>query len=359
MWLKRKLLMKFKSLSQMNDVKLPICYQAVVLEAYHKNIVRAMLSLRVVEKRIDFLPADKVLVKIDAATCNPSDIAFMQSSYQVVKKLPAIPGFEASGRILAVGKNIAAEGLLGKRVSCFSQSDESGTWAEYALLGTHEFLVHDQQLTLQQSTGFFVNPFTAFGLFELVQNHKSKAVVINAAGSVLAVWLSYFAKQKGIKTIGIVRKKETAEKLSGQYWDKVFVSNDENFGRDFRQYVHEFESLVAFDAVGAEMTGQLVNSLPVGSIVVVYGGLSGKFIEKIDPLSLIFREITLKGFNLNYWLKHAPAEKVNQVANEIAGLFIKGQIKTKVQIEVGMQDIVKGLRTYLGDMSAGKILIRF
>jgi NADPH2:quinone reductase len=44
-----------------------------------------------------------VLIKIECSPLNPMDLSFIKGSYSSVKKLPATPGFEASGTVVASG----------------------------------------------------------------------------------------------------------------------------------------------------------------------------------------------------------------------------------------------------------------
>lgn len=343
----------------MSQLTFPLKYKAIELASYQPNIVRAMLSLRLVEKQLQQLEENEVLIKIDAASCNPSDIAFLQGNYNVVKPLPATPGFEASGRIIALGSNINEQALLGKRVACFTQAVDSGTWSEYIVLKSGQFILHDQKLSVSESAGFFVNPFTAYGMIELALEKQATAIVVNAAGGVLASYLQVFAKQFGMKTIGIVRNEETARLLFSNGWTDVLISSDEAFEDKLKQTAFNYPASIAFDAVGGEFTGLLVRCLPNNATIVVYGGLSNKVIGDIYPLSLIFGEQIIRGFNLNHWLKRASNEKLQLATKTISEMMIEGKIENKVQIEVNASEVARGLKQYLGNMSAGKMLIRF
>lgn len=45
----------------------------------------------------------QVLIKVDSAPINPSDIAFLHGSYSSNKKFPTVPGFEGSGTVIQSG----------------------------------------------------------------------------------------------------------------------------------------------------------------------------------------------------------------------------------------------------------------
>jgi NADPH:quinone reductase len=338
---------------------LPLTYNAIELPAYNANVLRAILGLHVVEKRIEELPADSLLIRLDAAPCNPSDIAFLIGGYNVVKPLPAIPGFEGTGTVVAAGAESQARSLIGKRVSCFSQSATYGTWAEYIVLNINQIIPVDERLSIEQAAVFFVNPFTAFGLFEMAQAKKSKAILINAAGGRVAEIMHAFARKHEIKTLGIVRKSKTADSLIQKGWDSVLVSTEENFKDSLQKKITEMCIDIAFDAVGGELTGLIAGCLPEDGELIVYGGLSGREIGGIGSIPLIFRELRIIGFNLNKWFLRAGSQKIAEASLLLTEMLLSGDIESPVSIQVKPEEIIKGLKHYLGSMSEGKMLLRF
>ncbi|HOI33565.1 MAG TPA: alcohol dehydrogenase catalytic domain-containing protein, partial [Bacteroidales bacterium] len=193
--------------------ELPTSYTAIEHALDQANVVKAMLGLKPVTKKLRNPEPDELLLKMEAASINPSDIAFLQGNYQIKKNLPTVPGFEGSGRIVATGHLLDAKKWLGKRVSCFTQQDKDGSWAEYFYAKPSEVLLIDERLDSAQATTFFVNPFTAWGLCEIALLRESKTIVVNAAGSRLASFLYQLASMHQIEVIGVVRKQSTVEQL--------------------------------------------------------------------------------------------------------------------------------------------------
>ena len=343
----------------MTSITLPLTYKAIELPAYNANVVRAMLGLHIVEKTITQISDNHLLVKMQAASCNPSDIAFIQGGYNIFKSVPCVPGFEGTGIIAAVGAGLSADHWIGKRVSCFTQEDSDGTWAEYLIIKPGQLIQIDEALTIDQAACFFINPFTAFGLFETAIQRKAQAIVINAAGSRVSDVLFALAKKNHIKTIGIVRRQQTMESLIKKGFDKVLLTSGESFDENLRIVMQEFDSCVVYDAVGGEQTGIIANCLPANSEIVVYGGLSGKPVSGIDSMQLIFKKLTVSGFNLNEWMNNAESAKIEQTKNMLTSMIISEEIKIPINIHISIDEIVKGIRSYLGAMSDGKMLIHF
>ncbi len=57
-----------------------------------------------------------MLIKVEAAVINPSDIYMMQGNYDGKFKYPLTPGSEGSGTVIASGGGPLAWYLVGKRV---------------------------------------------------------------------------------------------------------------------------------------------------------------------------------------------------------------------------------------------------
>src|SRR2546426_2021706 len=74
----------------------------------------------------------QVLVRIAAAPCNPADLYYVEGRYGIDRPLPATPGFEGAGEVVATGGGLLARWLAGKRVACGGH-ECTGTWAQYCV----------------------------------------------------------------------------------------------------------------------------------------------------------------------------------------------------------------------------------
>jgi len=329
--------------------------KSITLPTYNKNIIRAMLGLKVSNIQLPQPGDDDVIIKIHAAPVNPSDIAFIQGIYNVVKPLPAIPGFEASGKVVDAGKNVSE--LIGKSVSCFVQDDRSGTWSEYVVANKDDIILLKDKMDMDQAACFTVNPFTAYGMFEIALMRESKAIIQNASGGQVASFIRMMAVENDIKVIDIVRKKESAEKLISDGAKYVLIESDDDFQDSLKNLVTQLNATVAFDAVGGNLSGMMYNVMPADSELVVYGGLSGKPITDIDVMEVIFNNKIVSGFNLMDWKAELDEGKFEEISEKLQDKFIAGDYKTSIRESYLLDDIVAGLRSYISNMSSGKVLI--
>ncbi len=327
---------------------------AIILNEYNPNLVRAILGLKISKRELRELNGNEVLIRMEAAPCNPSDIAFIRGGYNIKKKLPAVPGFEGAGVVVKTGDNV--QSLSGKRVSSFSQSDADGTWAEYFISKAEDCIVIKDGLNFEQAASLSINPFTAYGLVEMALNNNCSAIIQNAGGGQIAAFIRTLADLKGLQTINIVRKEESVNSLKAAGVSHVLDSSRINFKEELKTLAFQLNATMAFDAVGSEQTGILLQAMPPRAKVVLYGGLAGGLIGGIEPFDIIFRDKKLIGFNLTDWKSAKSKADFEKITSQLQEWMIGGVLKSQIQAIFKLDEFVNGLRTYIKSMSAGKIL---
>ena len=65
------------------------------------------------------------------------------------------------------------------------------------------------------------------------------------------------------------------------------------------------------------------------------------------------------GFDLNVWFACSNPQTLNEASELLTNLILSQKVLNPVGIQVSLNELVKGLRHYLGAMSEGKMLIRF
>jgi NADPH:quinone reductase-like Zn-dependent oxidoreductase len=337
-------------------LQIPKKMRAVVLPDYNGNIIRAMRSLEVKEVETPTPQKNEILIKVHASPCNPSDIAFIQKKYNVIKSTPIVPGFEGSGVVVGTGST-EIEDIIGKKVSFFTQRDINGPWAEYFIATKDEIILIEEGIDMDQASCMFVNPFTAYFMVQLVLKEKAKSVIINAANGQIGTFIRSLLKKGNVKVINIVRKEEHIEQLKNSGEKYVLDSTNEKFTDNLNKLANELKSTIAFDAVGGEQTGTIFNAMPENSTVYVYGGLSGKPAGGFDVMDIIFKNKKISGYNVNDFINSQPYN-LTSLSLPIQEEIKTGTIKTNIQKIFSLEEVQSGLRHYITNMSSGKILFK-
>jgi NADPH:quinone reductase-like Zn-dependent oxidoreductase len=340
----------------MSTATIPQKMKAVVLVEYNTNLSRVLRNLQVIEKDLRPLHDDEVLVKMMAAPCNPSDIAFFRGMYNIIKPLPAVAGFEGTGTVVAAGKDQKAIDLLRKRVSCFNKDDGDGTWAEYFITIPENCIRVRDELDTHQAACLAINPLTGYALTESAQRYGSKTVINTAAAGRTGEFIRTFAKEKDLKLINLVRKDEHIVMLKNAGEEYVLNIHADDFQDHLTKLSHDLKANTALDALGGEWTGKIIQAMPEGSQLILYGGLSGQYLANINVLEIIFRQKTITGFNLIDWIKDIGPVRHDQILSDIQELMINGTIRIRIQKTFKLEEVVRGLLQYAGHLSDGKIL---
>ena len=154
----------------------------------------------------------EVLIKVECAVLNPSDLYMMQGDYNGHFEYPIAPGNEGSGTVIENGGGLLGWRLVGKRVAFSRQAERGGqftkhgAYAEYCVTNAYQCSVLDDNIPWEQGACSFVNPLTAVGLLDKCKEYKARAVIQNGAASQLGRMLIKCFKQEGIPMINIVRR---------------------------------------------------------------------------------------------------------------------------------------------------------
>ena len=340
----------------MNTV--PSQMRAVLLEQYQEDVADAIEGLKVVERPVPSLRRGQVLVRIEASPCNPSDLLLLKGKYGVLKMLPCVPGWEGAGTVVASGGGWLAGWLKGKPVACGGQDDRDGTWAEFFVADARTCIPLKRGLSVEQASSMIVNPLTAMGLLDVARRAGHRAAVHTAGASQLGRMLLAMAAESNFPVIHVVRRYAQAELLRSLGAEHVLNSSDESFADQFQSKCSAVNATAAFEAVAGDMSGTVINLMPPGSTVYVYGALSEEPCGNIDPIELILRDKMVTGFYLGKWLSSRGLLGILRATAQVQRMLIDGRIATEVQRVLLLDEVVDGLKQYVNNMTHGKVLLK-
>ncbi len=299
---------------------------------------------------------DEVLVRMKAAPVNPSDLARLRTADKEYDLNTFIPGIEGSGTIVAAGKGILPHLWMGKRVACSSEYPASGTWAEYMVTKAGNCFPLSSKVDNEQGSMSLVNPLTALAFFEIIKQERHKAIINNAAASALGRMVELLGNKNKIPVINIVRSQKQAETLKNSGSGYVLDSSATTFIYDLGQLSHNLKATIMFDSVCSPELGKMIAVLPAGSSVIIYGNLSGEEQIFIKPVSLIYNNIKLSGFYLGSRAKENGLLK-NIINLRHVSRLMRNDLKIRIQGRFPIDRAQEAVDTYLGNMSAGKVLL--
>jgi NADPH:quinone reductase-like Zn-dependent oxidoreductase len=215
-----------------------------------------------------------------------------------------------------------------------------------------------KELSLEQGATALANPITALAMIDEARREGHRAIVQTAAAGQLGRMIFGVANEAGMPTVNVVRRQAQADALRELGAAHVLVSERADFSDQLARACKEVQATVAFDAVGGEMTGLLAGALPDRSSVWVYGALSGRPCGGIDPMGLAFRHLTVRGFEIDGWLKDAGLFRSFMLALKAQRMVASGAVSTVVARRLGLDGARDGLLAYADSMSEGKVLLQ-
>lgn len=305
----------------------------------------------------------QLLVKVDCAIINPSDVIFMSGMnlFGAPSVYPFTPGWEGAGTIVEVGAQHAEKGLVGKRVGFMRHKEQGmtigGCMAEYAVTDINSVIPLRDETTLEQGVALFVNPLSALCLVDRCEVLKAQSVVITAAASQLGRMLFKLLVKKGIKPICVVRRQEQVDFLKSELQAEFVVnSSDADYPTMMGEVCKQLNPTVCLECIAGDSVGEMLSYLGFGSTCILYGGLSGQPAGKINPLMFLGKNQTVESFLLPYYLMKIP-ERIPDFYKTVE-LMCTTDLKTEVNKRFGFHQIDEALKFYNENQTAGKVLLR-
>ena len=220
---------------------------------------------------------NQVLVKMEAAPINPSDLAILagaadleNAEYSAGKyvakmpepfnagskarhglKLPA--GNEGAGTVVATGDGDKAKALIGQRVACVP----GNAYSQYCIAEAAMCLPLGDYSAEHGASGF-VNPMTALGFVENAKMDSQNAILHTVGASNLGQMLTRICKEDGIGLVNIVRKEDQVALLNELESTHVVNSSDDDFMNQLRSAIDDTDAFYGFDPIGG---GKSVDSV--------------------------------------------------------------------------------------------------
>ncbi|MAR09212.1 MAG: zinc-binding dehydrogenase [Blastopirellula sp.] len=337
--------------------QLPSHMQAVLASEHGGNVQDAIRHLTLGELPVPVPQRGEVLVKIEAAPCNPSDLIFLQGLAGETHSEAAVPGWEGAGKVVASGGGWLANWLRNRRVACAAPRGKNGTWAEYMIARATDCIPLRTKLRYRQAASLIINPLSAIGLLSVARASGHHAAVSTAAASQLGRMLVMLSQQQRFPMLHIVRRATQVDQLHSLGAEHVLNSSATGFYGQLAKACRELKVTCALDAIAGTETGKLLKVLPRDADVIVYGALSSEPCGQIDPVELIYHGKRIDSFYLNRWIRKQGTLRMLRHVYRIQNMMLAGKIQTQIQREAGFVDLRQALEQYVSEMSLGKVLL--
>lgn len=330
---------------------LPATYRKIMATRLTSDFKEA---IELVEVPMPQPKAGEVLIRNKYAGINASVGLYTAGLYPNVPPPPFEVATEATGEVVAVGKEVTTL-KPGDQVMTMG-----GGFGEYQVAkAKHAFRIPQAS---PEITSFMVSALTASISLEQVGEMKSgETVLVTAAAGGTGQFAVQLAKLAGNHVIGTCSSDEKVTLLKDLGCDRVINYNTEDLRQVLKTEYPGGVNLV-YESVGRKTFDTCVNALALHGRLVIIGFVS-EYVNGMENITgpriyskLLYKSASLRGFFIFHFQKHYASHLAR-----LLELYSSGQLKARVEpVEFKGLDAVKPAYDYLhSGKSSGKVLITY
>ncbi len=296
---------------------------------------------------------DETLVEVVAFPINPSDLLRIEGKHRFRPTFPAQPGSESVARVLSVGASVTTVKPGDIVVPTAGES-----WVQRRTLPASSLLSVDPKADPRQLSVLRGLPGTAWYMLE---DHGPREpgswVLQTAANSGVGVSLATLARDRGLKSVNIVRRPDAMAAVKNAGGDVVLLDEPlDTLAERVLAATGGARPKACFDAVAGSITRAIAACLADHAPIAVYGVLSGKPCE-ITPQQLIFQNISMVGYSLPASIARRTPEVVRRDYMALSRLVADGRLHVPILATYPLAAMATALRHAAQGGRDGKILV--
>jgi len=319
------------------------------------------MELSLVTTSIPKPGADEVIVRIEAAPINPSDLGLLLAnadwshttlsgtaqhpivtaaiSANAVQAMAArldisMPvGNEGAGVVVEGGSSPGAQALVGKTVAVLG----GAMYSQYRSVNVNQCLVLPEGASAADGASCFVNPLTALGMIGTMRREGHKALVHTAAASNLGQMLNRLCLTEHIGLVNIVRKQEQEDVLKAAGALHVCRTDSATFLKDLTDALAATGATIGFDAIGGgPLAGQILGCMEAAvnrstTVYSRYGSTTHKQVYlygSLDMSPAVLNRNYGMAWGIGGWLLTPYIEKIGPLAFQELKERVARELKT-------------------------------
>ncbi|MGE3690045.1 MAG: NADH oxidase [Novosphingobium sp.] len=312
----------------------------------------------------------EVLIRLEAAPINPSDIKHMfcmlppaalavegegfaarargrlepqalaQHAGRIGVALPC--GNEGAGLVVAAGADPAAQALIGRRVAV----SPGGMFADYRIAPARDCIVLREHLAAPHGAAAWVNPLTALAMIETMRREGHQALLLTAAASSLGRMLNRLCRAEDIALVNVVRAPRQADLLRREGATQVCDTSQPDFDQQLQQAIADTGATLAFDATGGGvLAGRILRAMDralsqSAGAYSHYGSTQHKqlyFFGGLNPEPVQFRRDFGMAWGMGGWLLQSALARFGEERVAAMKARVAGEIETTFATQFARQ----------------------
>ena len=298
----------------------------------------------------------EVRLRVKAIGLNRAEVMFRSGRYLVEPILPSNIGYEASGKVEAIGPGVD-QTWLHKTVSTVPAfpANAYGVYGEVAIVPATAIAEYPAGLSYEQGTSIWMQYLTAYGA--LILNGKitkGDFVLITAASSSVGLASIEITKAEGATSIATTRTSKKKADLLSAGADHVIATEDEDLVDRVREITGGKGARVIFDPIAGKGIEALAGAASARGIIFEYGALASE--PTPFPLFLaLSKGLTVRGYTLFEVV--AKPDDLAKGKQYVFDHLASGSLKPRIDRTFPLSRIVEAHRYMESNQQIGKIVV--
>lgn len=312
--------------------------------------------LRLEEHDLGMPGPGEVLVDVEAIGLNRSEANFRRDRYlDRVAALPSGLGYEAAGRVRAVGPEVS--GLAPDDpvsiLPVFPQS-RYPVYGEQAIVPAHALVQRPTAVDATTAAASWMAFLTAYGaLVDIARVRPGEAVVITAASSSVGLAAIHTALRIGAVPVATTNDPGKEARLLQAGAARVVVNGRDDLAEAVRGVTGGTGARLAFDAVAGPSIEELARVMAPDALILVHGSLSGQ----PTPLPGLDRMLPVYIRPYTLFEVTGDPERFARAKHYITTGLASGALAPVIDRTFHLNDIVAAHRYLEAGAQVGKIVV--
>jgi len=291
----------------------------------------------------------ELLVRVEAAALNFSDLLMIDDSYQLRPPRPFVPGQEVSGTIITAAPGSRNE--VGARIA---SKVLWGGFAEYAIVRDDMAIAVPDGFDAQRAAALpVVYPTAVVALTESTQLQPGETVLVHAAAGGVGLASVQVAKALGARVIATAGSTEKCQTAQSAGADVAINYREAKWVETVRAATDGVGVDVVVDPVGGDIATESLKCLAWEGRHLIVGFSSGK-IPALPANRLLLRRASAIGV---YWNHDRDAEMMVRVTKRLQAMIESGTVEPLVGGTYPMTGLPEALAALQDRSSVGKLIL--
>ena len=305
--------------------------------------------LTLIETDVPAPGQEELLVQVEAAALNFSDLLMIDGMYQIRPDRPFTPGQEIAGTVVDAGGAAGFE--AGTRVA---GKVLWGGFAELALMRADMAIPLPDDIDAATGAALPVVYTTAMvALAEEAGLEAGQTVLIHAAAGGVGLAAVQIAKAMGAQVIGVAGGPEKCAVVRDHGADIVVDYKSEKFEDVVRDATDGRGADIILDSVGGDATKNSLRCIAWQGQLLIVGFSSGE-IPQIPANRLLLRRAVARGI---YWDHDRDGEMVARCTSRLIQMCRDGRIRPMIDTRPGLDQLPAALEDMRAGGNIGKIVL--